>query len=92
MVSILIYEIVNSGNFPETAWRAIHSRQASHTKLYVFLGSLMNRLAVKPCTARRCKFCNIFLGSLMNCLAVMNFRQAILLARFGDSMRVLTCF
>ena len=66
MVSILIYEIVNSRNFPEIAWRLIPN----------CMGSLMNCLAVKHCTAKRCKFYNIFLGSLMNCLAVMNFRQS----------------
>ena len=51
--SHFICVILISGNFPETAWWAIHSRQAAHTKLCVSLGSLMNRLAVKPCTAKR---------------------------------------
>ncbi|QCD86086.1 hypothetical protein DEO72_LG3g607 [Vigna unguiculata] len=46
----------------------------------------MNRLAVKPCSARRCNVATMFLGSLMNCLAVMNFCQAarVCLARFCD--------
>jgi len=65
-----------SGKFPETAWRAAHSRQAAHVILPSFLGSLMNRLAVNPCTARRCKPVIQFLGSTIHCLAVMHTRQA----------------
>jgi len=44
-----------SGKFPETAWRAAHSRQATHVILLHFLSSIRNRLAVNPCTARRHK-------------------------------------
>jgi len=41
MLDLLIncIEICVSGIFPETAWRAAHSRQAAHVSL-VFLGSL----------------------------------------------------
>jgi len=42
----------------------------------VFLGSLRNRLAVNPCTARRHKPATHFLGFVMNCLVVMNTYQA----------------
>jgi len=48
-------EILISGNFPETAWRAIYSRQAAYVNcmyLWCFWGQ---RLEVKPCTARRRK-------------------------------------
>jgi len=38
--------MLSSGNFPETAWRAVHSRQAAHAENAYsgFLGR--NRLAV----------------------------------------------
>jgi len=45
--------LLNSGNFPETAWRAIHSRQAAHPFLCISLCFWVQRLAVNPCTARR---------------------------------------
>jgi len=38
---------------PETAWRAIHSCQVTHPSVNVFWVHWMNRLAVKPCTARQ---------------------------------------
>jgi len=43
------------GKSSEIAWRAAHSRQAAHVILVHFLGSMRNRLAVNPCTARRHK-------------------------------------
>jgi len=49
-------EILIFGNFPETAWRAIHSRQTAHANC-VCLGCFWGqRLAVEPCTARRRKW------------------------------------
>jgi len=69
-------EIRISGNFPETAWRAMHSRQAAHAN-YVCLGGFWGqRLAVEPRTARRRKGMREFWVIFMNCLAVMNFHQA----------------
>ena len=47
--------LLNSGNFPETAWRAIHSHQAAHLFLRILLCFWVQRLAVNPCTARRLK-------------------------------------
>jgi len=39
MIFLCCIEIRVSGNFPETAWRAIHSRQATHDIFVIFLGS-----------------------------------------------------
>jgi len=58
MICICSVILLNSGNFPETAWRTIHSRQAAHPFLHVFLCSWVQRLAVNPCTARRLKAYN----------------------------------
>jgi len=74
-------EILISGNFPETAWRAIHSRQVAHancTFLWCFWGQ---RLAVKDFTAKRRKRITKFWVSLLNCLVVMNFCQAMRVCR-----------
>jgi len=72
-----ICEFLHSGNFPKTAWRAIHSRLEAHTNLGVFWVPLRNRLAVKPCTAKRLKPITQFWVFLMNCVAMMSFRQAV---------------
>jgi len=68
--------MLSSGNFPETAWRAVHSRQAAHAENAYsgFLGR--NRLAVhtRP-PGDTCDFTN-FWNFSMNCLAVMINRQA----------------
>jgi len=49
------YEFRVSGKSPKTAWRAAHSRQAAHAILVRFLGSMRNRRARNPRTARRHK-------------------------------------
>jgi len=73
-VLLLVFWI--SGNFPEIAWRAVHSRQAVHVVSAIsgFLGR--NRLAVhnRP-PGDACDFTN-FWNFSMNCLAVMINRQA----------------
>ena len=71
-----ICDFLISGNFPETAWRAIHNRQAAHNIVCVSWVPWRNCLAVKLCTARRRKSITHLWVSLMNCLAVMNFCQA----------------
>jgi len=58
-----------SGNFPETAWRAIHSRQAAHLFVCTSLCYEMQRLAVIPCAARRLIVWAILGVFGMNCLA-----------------------
>jgi len=68
--------LLNSGIFPETAWRAILSRQAAHPFEHVLWGFWVQRLAVNPCTVRRLKVREHSGFLLINCLAVMNFRQA----------------
>ena len=81
----LYYDFSEFWKFFRNRPTAIHSRQAAYTILCLFLVSWGNRLAVRPCTARRRRLITRFWVSLMNCLAVMNFRQATrVLDRFCD--------
>jgi len=48
-------EILISGNFPEIAWRAMHSRQAAHTNYMCLVCFWGQHLAVEPCISRRRK-------------------------------------
>ncbi|QCD83767.1 hypothetical protein DEO72_LG2g4114 [Vigna unguiculata] len=55
MFYVCIMVLLNSGIFPEIAWRAILSRQAAHPFEHVLWGFWVQRLAVNACTARRLK-------------------------------------
>jgi len=68
--------LLNSRIFPESAWRAILSRQAAHPFEHVLWGFWVQRLAVNPCTARRLKVRELSRFLLINYLAMMKFRQA----------------
>jgi len=76
MFYVCIMVLLNSGIFPEIAWRAILSRQAAHPFEHVLWGFWVQRLAVNACTARRLKVCEHSRSLLINCPTVMNFRQA----------------
>jgi len=51
--------LLNSGNFPETAWRTIYSHQTAHLFMHILLFFGVQHLAVNPCTARRLKVVTI---------------------------------
>jgi len=78
----LCYSVIllNSGNFPETAWRAIHSRQAAHPFLHQLLHFWVQRLAVNPCTARRLKAC-----VCAECFCVNRLAEWVVTARRRES-------
>jgi len=65
-----------SGNFPETAWRAIHSRQAVHVVSAISGFLKRNRLAVNSQTTRRCMLESQISGFWLSCPAVIYNRQA----------------
>jgi len=77
-------EIRVSGIFPETAWRVMNHRQATHQFVLIFGSVKRNRLAAHPWPPSDTWLQPRFSGFLLNCLAVMSNRQAIqtTLARF----------
>ena len=73
-----------SRNFLETAWRAMHSRQAAHIFLPIFGFLKRNHLAVNSQPLGDACLKTQFSGFWLSCPAVMNTRQATraMLARF----------
>jgi len=63
-------------NFPETAWRMMNCRQATHPIFTCFLGSREEPPGGERCVARRRVTTNPDSGFCLNYLAVMNTRQA----------------
>jgi len=65
-----------SGNFPETVWRTMNCRQATHLILLVFWVPERNRLVVSFVPPGDACQTNPIVGFCLSCLAVMNTRQA----------------
>jgi len=80
--------LLSFGNFQETAWRTIHSRQVAHTQFTCLLCFLEAAPDGKALYRQATQAYNPLWVSLTNCLAVMNFRQAtrVFLARFCASV------
>ena len=65
-----------SGKFQETAWRAIHSRQATHAFIVVSGFLREEPPGGTSIAARKNMLLTQFFGFWLNCLAVTNTRQA----------------
>jgi len=76
------------GISPETAWRVMNCRQATHAFCLSFWVPNRNRLAVSLVLPGDASPAIQFSGLIMNCLAVKNTRQAMLfvLIRFSASV------